>query len=212
MASYRGYVSVINGFENVNKSISDYTGVKQLAFNGAGYINLTGNTTDYTVTADARYRYAIVDCVPGDVFSLKGPGQLARLWAFVDASDNIISRSPLRSSEEIIIAPYGASKLVANFSSSTDCFFSGISQDIVTLKPGTLVEQSFENDMITEPDKITGMGCIKNGAASPLNYGKDNVIYRIPIRRYSKLHVAFDYQYTDTMPIILCLWFHLILR
>lgn len=92
-----------------------------LAFN-------TGTTVDLTPSAVASYRYAIVNCAEGDIFLLncKG-GQNPRAYGFVDANNVLlqVANQNYTASNLVLIAPYGASKLVINDNLKTGVCYKG---------------------------------------------------------------------------------------
>lgn len=75
--------------------------------------------------SSGNFKSMIVNCVPGDEFLINGwAGNQAHVWAFVNASGNIISVSPVGVStasstenkvvNELLIAPEGAAQLYLN--------------------------------------------------------------------------------------------------
>lgn len=82
------------------------------------YINTSGSTVDMTApTSSKSWKYTIVNCVEDDVFDVSGVGQTgARLWAFVDDANNILSKSGVDAIEnhKSLIAPVNAVKLIIN--------------------------------------------------------------------------------------------------
>lgn len=86
-----------------------------------GYgIATNGETVDITAPAASTsgYAYAVVDCSPGDVFTLTGKGgALLKLWCFIDSSGNAIdprAEDDLIAYDLAITAPATAAKLVVN--------------------------------------------------------------------------------------------------
>lgn len=94
-------------------------------------------------TPNGFMKHCIIDCVAGDMFLVQGKGATnGRLWAFLDATNKIISVDNIRSNDRFqepltIIAPDEASKLICNFnvidypSSGTAKYVNAI-PDIVT--------------------------------------------------------------------------------
>lgn len=108
--------------EKVNKYFGEAEDLTDLLENGAIATNVSPVTlTPASATIGTDYYYAIVSCTEGENFRLVGVGSAAyRWWAFIDSSNNIITRADSMSDWETshdvtITAPEGAAKLVANF-------------------------------------------------------------------------------------------------
>ena len=80
------------------------------------YIPMSGSTIpSLTPQNGGDFKIAIEPCSEGDVFTISGTGgENALLWAFVDDSLNVLSRSPSRASSynEILVAPLNATHLI----------------------------------------------------------------------------------------------------
>ena len=91
-----------------------------------GYIKTNGTTTDYSVINDRVYSYVVKDVVEGDTFLIQGKsGSVGTLFAFVDASGNILSRSDVSNSVKNYeaVAPQGATKIIIQGDPSTTHVF-----------------------------------------------------------------------------------------
>ena len=94
------------------------------------YLDVSGETVDITdvKTSSTGYRYAVVDCKEGDVFTINGSGGggAPRLWAFVDSSYNVLSvADPNTVGTNLrLIAPANAAKIIIN-SNQDGAFYKG---------------------------------------------------------------------------------------
>lgn len=81
-----------------------------------GWIDLSGDTTDFTVTVGVSLSYAIVPCKNIDSFTLtlaNGGDTTALIWAFVDDDGNILAKSlDTKAEYEIVNVPSQATKIV----------------------------------------------------------------------------------------------------
>lgn len=111
----------INDLKSAIKTITDNEVAK---FVIGKYINTSGNTADIdSPTTNATYRYAVLDCSEGDVFTITGTGgNSPRLFAFLGAESNG-SRPIIEKANEgttltnkYITAPANSEKLVVNVS------------------------------------------------------------------------------------------------
>lgn len=81
------------------------------------YIATNTSVVDLTPVNYTGAGYAIIDCSEGDLFTIRGSGySTGRLWAFCDASNNLLTYSSVSSyaKSKIIEAPANASKLIVN--------------------------------------------------------------------------------------------------
>lgn len=97
-------------------------------------INVTGQNINTNVNFGQRvnltpenvphWKYLILDCHDGDSFVIKGTGgNNPRLWAFIDSSNKLITKSAsVISGTYIITAPAGSSKLICNFQDQNEYF------------------------------------------------------------------------------------------
>lgn len=182
-----------------------------------GYIATSSNTTDYTVVSNNSYWYSVIDCTDGAMFTVAGVGSsAARLWAFVDRNGNILSKALENATETglFLKAPAGAIKLVINTQTNVNSYIGwlpvnaviasidGRMENVETLLPVNYSKNSFVNDMSTQKGKIPGLQCYKNGVANEDNYGQDSVRYVMDLAPYNKLHVVFDFKYSESVPYV----------
>ena len=83
----------------------------------SGYIATSGSAVNLTPQSSPTYNYAIVDCEAWDAFTITGTGGGSpRLWAFIDASNNVLSAeiSSAVRANTVIYAPIGAVHLIVN--------------------------------------------------------------------------------------------------
>ena len=119
--------SRMSGLERAVESIEDSIGVYEITEWVHGkYLATSGSTVNPQSPAiSASYKYAIVSCSEGDKFTVSGTGGSApRLWAFADASNNVLSNSASSITVEnlVITAPDDASYLVINDSSDSTSY------------------------------------------------------------------------------------------
>lgn len=107
----------------ISETFAKITGNEPIYFTNPSdrkFINTNGNTTDYSVSESpsSNYKYAVVLCSAGDIITIQNAqgGTLGRLWAFVDSSNNIISKADIDVSVSNIqiTAPTGTTTLVLN--------------------------------------------------------------------------------------------------
>ena len=103
--------------ENIDDVLEYNLNLIELTANA--YINTSGATVDVSnpVSANGWY-YGVIDCAEGDIVSVCGAGSgSARLWAFADVSNNIISSAPVNTTYSVpteVVAPTNAVKCVIN--------------------------------------------------------------------------------------------------
>ena len=107
----------------VNKS----NGIEIMYFVIGKYIATNGTTVDINnPTTDGSYAYSVMDCSPGDVFTLKGYGGGApRLWCFIDSSGNALDPRAIvnaNTNYKTFIAPANAAKFIVNVKLAYDYF------------------------------------------------------------------------------------------
>lgn len=111
-----------NEITSLKSDFADITGNARIDFIKGKYIATNGETADITaLVTSPTYAYAVVDCEPGDTFTITGTGGgTPRLYAFLGPDSNgvrqIISKSAsaLVVTNLVITAPQGAEKLVLN--------------------------------------------------------------------------------------------------
>lgn len=118
-----------------NQGVIDFLGVAAITadyFTDNAYITsgaAVGTIIDiYNTTANENYRCAIVECEPGQKFTINGTGGSApRLWAFVDSNGKLLTvASESASGKNIVIeAPENAAMVVFNDYGKTGSFFVG---------------------------------------------------------------------------------------
>lgn len=89
-------------------------------FSSSGYFIQTGvnvgDTVNLTPRTSTNWRYAILDCMPGQSFIVRGASTSgAKLWAFLNENNILISgANPVTYPETTIVAPSGTKKVVFN--------------------------------------------------------------------------------------------------
>lgn len=91
------------------------------------------DTVSLTPVSDSTFRYAIVNCSEGDIFTVNLVGTAAsRPWAFINSSNAAIymatpATEELTATNLVIIAPHGATKLILNDKLKTGtCYYGKI--------------------------------------------------------------------------------------
>lgn len=130
-----------------HEHVDDMAGVTEIEMVDGAYIDCSGSTVNLNApVAHASYRYAVVECSRGDLFSIKGTGGSAsRLYAFVNTSGGVIAvaNSNLTVTDYLeIIAPESASFLVLNDKSKAVSYIGRMIKSRVT----RLEERAF-NDL-----------------------------------------------------------------
>lgn len=98
--------------------INAVDGIEYFQFNWGHYLQTNGSTVDFTdvkKAGDENYGYAVMNCQHGDIFTLNTTGGYSnRAWAFVDASNNVLSNSAesATTTNLEIAAPFNAAKIV----------------------------------------------------------------------------------------------------
>ena len=119
---------------DLKSAMGEITGNDIITFTNGLYINTNVNIgAEVSLTpieGAARNNYAIIDAAEGDRFTINGlGGNAGRLWAFVDASNLLISKAGQNISAEdlVLTAPENASKLVLNALDAPGICFRGVS-------------------------------------------------------------------------------------
>lgn len=105
--------------ENIDATDPAYVDVEELAWTGSGSIDnsgAVGSTVDMTVTSGDNYRYMVVDCAPGDRFTITGAiGQTRCLYSFLGEDNVLLSSDGVGADRRyyVVTAPAGAVKLIA---------------------------------------------------------------------------------------------------
>jgi hypothetical protein len=139
--------------DQLKNTLSDSTSyIRETNIDSNGYITTNvgiGNTVTYSRTSSSNWDNIIVSCKEGEAFTITGVGGSApRLWAFVDASNNLLSVSNVGANEnnKVIIAPIQAAKLIANFDKSQVSDYSLYRGENLPNKINNkLVEESYYN-------------------------------------------------------------------
>lgn len=157
---------------------------------GAGWIN-TGIADltqpvdlDHTYTG-LDYRYIVLDCAPGDSFILNiQGGGYPRAWAFLDSGNYILERADasVGLSNQVIIAPANAAKLVLNDSSGQTSYYGTKS---ISYRVGELEEQGaapgklIGKIMVNFGDSVFGRGQGDTGISGRLAYKTGATVHNL---------------------------------
>lgn len=140
------------------------------------YYVIGEDTTDLTnPVSSSNYDCAVINCNPGDVFSIHAGAQTYRPWGFLDSSNNTLLRSGTTISDVVVTAPTNASKLVIiNRKASYPNFVSYYGKSIVK-KVETLIA---ENTSLLHEEKE--FSCSFNGTG--------NFFFNYPIKAGEKYY------------------------
>lgn len=126
-------VSVLESEEtNLKSALLDASGIKIDSFSDPTlrqYINTSTNTVSWntpSVSAGTNYKWAVVPCTEGDIFTITGHGGSApRLWAFCNKNNTVLSRADVDATADYlqITAPEGAAYLIINDDTDSPSFY-----------------------------------------------------------------------------------------
>ena len=154
-----------------NNNISLYTGNQEIAFSDPSlkqYIKTNGSTVDWTTpstSSNTNIKWAVVECQPGDKFTINGKGGSSdRLWAFADLSKNIIkvSGAGATATNLVLVAPTSAAYLIINDEQNKSSYIGEfLVNDVNSLKApiNEIIDTGFtwtENYFITSTGATTG--------------------------------------------------------
>lgn len=113
------FTDLQNEVGDLKSALADETACEPITeFTTGKAINTSGSTVDVTSPTTVNgYQYKVVDCSPGDLFTVSGSTASGnyRLWCFVDGSGNKLSEAPTRTSGSyFVVAPTSAAKLIIN--------------------------------------------------------------------------------------------------
>lgn len=136
------YDKVDGDVGGLKSAITDNTGTTQIQFSDPAlkqYINTSGSTVSWdtpSTSSTTQYKWAVVECNPGDVFTITGHGGSSpRLWAFADSSKNILDKSAAGATGNklVLTAPTSAKYLIINDDSDSESY---IGQFLLTVING----------------------------------------------------------------------------
>lgn len=116
-------VTVSNEINSLKTAISNTTGNTIIQFSDPTlkqYINTSGDTVSWdtpSTSVSTNIKWAVVECQPGDKFTINGKGGFSdRLWAFADSSKNILikSNANVTATNLLITAPNNSAYLIIN--------------------------------------------------------------------------------------------------
>ena len=110
--------------KDFNEGIETITGNKILYWTQSAFYDTSADTVNISApTAASAWRYIVQSCSVGDTFCISGKGGTnPRLWAFIDASGNVLTRDNINfliQEKVIITAPANSAYLICNDSSFT---------------------------------------------------------------------------------------------
>lgn len=109
-------------FSGVRNAFTDCLDFTLISLNIGHYINTNqeiGQVVDYSSpgVSGVGLKCAVVNCAEGDAFTLYGDGGgSARLWAFIDSSDKLLSHSGAYETSNglVVVAPTNSAKCIIN--------------------------------------------------------------------------------------------------
>lgn len=129
-----------------------------------GWIDLSGDTTDFTVTVGVDLSHAIISCKNVDSFTLtlaNGGDTKALMWAFVDDDGNILAKSLGTKAEyEIVNVPPQATKIVLH---TNKPWISDAVRTQASLIKGAITKIGYEKDLTHTFTLVEGSGVYYNG-------------------------------------------------
>lgn len=169
---------IIDGYEEEVENLSDkinlLAGDVFTAWTESKYVDLTSTSVDISqdVYSDSNYKYALLDCAPGQKLTITGDvSGSAILFAFLDASNNIILKATkptgviVMSADNVVLeAPADTSKFIFNTHKANNseliigiknqsAYENGISRN-------SIVKNSIENlnqkHMVTVEETVNG--------------------------------------------------------
>jgi len=128
-----------------------------------GYIDLSGETTDFTATVGVVLSHAIIPCKNVDSFTLtlaNGGDTKALMWAFVDDDGNILAKSLGTKAEyEIVNVPPQATKIVLH---TNKPWISDAVRTQPSLIKGAITKIGYEKNITHTVTFTEGRGCYYN--------------------------------------------------
>lgn len=173
---------IADGTVTLPKLSSDISGLTKIQMT-SGYNITTGVAVGSTVNLSPQqisgWRYAIINCVSGDKFTINGTGgNNGRLWAFLDSNNILLSVAayPLTATNSVITAPSNAVKLIINDNNTGGICYSGeYRADVVEAEMDNVNRTLFNTDTINNDD-TTGFN--PSSITHPFNnsrlYGRKN--------------------------------------
>lgn len=126
------FTEVLDETKALKSANRDTTGNQFYEFTKNAFIPTNGSTVDINnpSASSTGYRYAVIDAISGDVFTLTNitSGTSPRAWCFIDADGNSLSvaSSGLSIDNAIITAPENSAKLVVNDQSGNGMVYKGL--------------------------------------------------------------------------------------
>ena len=179
----------------------------RIAFNGGYYIANNGSTADVSsLAANEGYFNAVLDCAENDFFTLNGKGgSTARLYAFIDASGNILEKaeSAQEANNLVIIAPPGSAKVIINLGTanltSGGCFVGIAANKAIEFQKRSLYFD--EQEDITGEKHLSGAYWVRGYSDYETGIIAERFDYRITHANYLefpvdvRLHINPNFTY-----------------
>lgn len=159
-------------------ALNYHTGATVVDFIKGYYIKTNGETVDVNEKIQSGvYQCAVVDCVPGDIFTINGTGGgVPRLWCFVDSDSNVITGQVSASNATFsgtLVAPANAAKLILNKTmnqeNDTPCFIGLVVDDRIR---GII--NSTSHSISRESHQITALKLPETETSNLLNLSDEN--------------------------------------
>ncbi|MGF2106941.1 BppU family phage baseplate upper protein [Lactococcus lactis] len=173
---------IADGTVTLPKLSSDISGLTKIQMTSGYYITTgvaVGSTVNLSPQQISGWRYAIINCVSGDKFTINGTGgNNGRLWAFLDSNNILLSVAvyPLTATNSVITAPSNAVKLIINDNNTGGiCYTGEYRVDTLEAEMNNVNRTLFNTDTINNDD-TTGFN--PSSITNPFNnsrlYGRKN--------------------------------------
>lgn len=148
--------------------------------NNWGYVAIPaiGETVDYTFTPNSNVHCGVFDVVKGDVFKITGSGgNNYRLWAFVDTTDVVLSKSAsnlVADAPFIIIAPSNGKLIYTSYWQNLSIWKQAKNATEVYQKSIAQAEYDYRNRGLDVLSAFTNVSCFGDSLTASVVYTHDN--------------------------------------
>lgn len=151
--------------EQNTTDINQITGCRRIEFTPGFYIETYSSVANVEspVQSTSGMAYAIVPCVAGDKFTISGKGaSYGRLWAFTDASYNVLLRSEINvTSDKLpLTAPKNAAYIILNDKSGSSSYTGEFTQITLAGFESRMAENV--NDVQNVKENVLGLSTVED--------------------------------------------------
>lgn len=162
------YTALSDDVDDLKSAFSESTGNKEIIFTPGGFIPCAIETgiDINTPTLNQNYRYAVVPCVAGDLFTVSATGGASgRAWAWIDIDGNLIQNAPANNTVEnkLLTAPENAAYLIINDANTATNSYIG---NLARVTTEALVNATRAIPFVWEAGGLASA----NGSENSLNY------------------------------------------